>query len=269
QLFSVANPPTVDSWLGQGVGQLLTSRVQGLMAAFGLFAALPLVVVLAPFVVFGAWVHRRDSAFAPFFIYAAVLFTANGVLFPALVTHGTFTHSAVALLPHTFLLVSAGVCAAVRWVAVRRPTWDVQRATVAFGYGAVIVALVGATQQTMATVGQWSAARNMEVQLAGSLSAMPATDRVMSINPGAYYYLTGHPGLVTPTDDLATIESVARRYDVRWLVLEGTDIVPALVPVLQGEVQPDWLSAPVAVVPVEAGAVYAVCLTPDDARCAR
>ncbi|MEP7379056.1 MAG: hypothetical protein ABI725_05775 [Chloroflexota bacterium] len=283
QLFSVANPPTVDSWLGQGIGQLLTSRVQGLIAALGLFAALPLVVVLAPLVVIGAWVHRRDSAFAPFYVYAVALFTVSGLLFAVLVTHGTFIHSAVALLPHTFLLVGAGIGSAVSWVAARRTTWDVRRATMLFSYGAVIVALVGATQQTMATVGQWSAARNMEVQLAGSLSAMPATDRVMSINPGAYYYLTGHPGLVTPSDDLATIESVARLYDVRWLVLESTDIVPALAPVLQGSVQPTWLSAPVAIVsgdsrrPVAsvapglaiapAGAVYAVCVTADDTRC--
>jgi hypothetical protein len=273
QLFSVANPPTSDAWLGQGIGPLLVSRVGGLIAAVGLFAALPLVIVLAPFAVVGVWVHRRDSAFAPFYVYAAALFTVSSVLFAVLVTHGTFIHSAVALLPHTFLLVSAGVGSTVRWVAARRPTWDVHRATMAFGYGAVIIAIVGAAQQTMSTVGQWSAVRSGEVQLAVSLSTTPVTDRVMSIDPGAYHYLTGHPGLVTPSDDLATIESVARLYDVRWLILERTDIVPALVPVLEGSVHPAWLSAPVAVVPgaaaTPAGAVYAVCLASDDTRCSQ
>lgn len=266
QLFSVANAPNFDSWLGQGVGQLLASRAGGLIAALGLFATLPLVIVLAPFAVVGAWAHRRDPAFAPFYIYMAALFIVSSVLFPVLVTHGTFIHSAVALLPHTFLLVAAGVGSAVRWFAARRTTWDVRRATVAFGYGAVIIALLGAVQQTMSTVGQWSAARSVQVELAGSLRPMPPTDRIMSADPGAYHYLTGHPGLVTPSDDLATIESVARRYDVRWLVLEAGSIVPALVPVLEGTVHPTWLSAPVAIVP-SAGAVYAVCLTPDDTRC--
>jgi hypothetical protein len=271
QLFSVANPATLDSFLGQGIGPLLASRLGGLIAAVGLFAALPLVIVLAPFAVVGAWVHRRDAAFAPFYAYAAALFAVSGVLFAVLVTHGTFIHSAVALLPHTFLLVSAGVASAVGWVATRRTTWDVRRATTAFGYGAVLIAMVGAAQQTMSTVGQWSAARSVEAQLSVSLSTTPITDRVMSIDPGAYHYLTGHPGLVTPSDDLATIESVARLYNVRWLILEGADIVPALAPVLEGSVHPTWLSAPVAVVPgavvTPAGAVYAVCLTADDARC--
>jgi 4-amino-4-deoxy-L-arabinose transferase-like glycosyltransferase len=271
QLFSVANPPNLGSWLGQGIGPVLASRVGGLIAAIGMFAALPLVIVLTPFAVIGAWVHRRDAAFAPFYVYAAVLFGVSGLLFAVLVTHGTFIHSAVALLPHTFLLVSAGIGASVRWVAARRHTWDVQRATMAFGYGAVIIAIVGAAQQTMSTVGQWSAVRSVEAQLAAPLSATPVTDRIMSIDPGAYHYLTGHPGLVTPTDDLATIESVARLYDVRWLVLENTDIVPALAPVLGGSVHPAWLSAPVGVAPgavaSPAGAVYAVCLTADASRC--
>ena len=73
-----------------------------------------------------------------------------------------------------------------------------------------------------------------------------------------------------------------RAYNVRWLVLEKAQIVPALQPILTGSLQPAWLSRPVAVVagppaalsttgpvssPVPAGAVYAVCLTPTDTRC--
>jgi 4-amino-4-deoxy-L-arabinose transferase-like glycosyltransferase len=268
QLFSVSNPPTADSWLSQGIGALLASRIGGLIAAFGLFAVLPLVVVLAPFAIVGAWVHRHDLAFAPFFVFAAALFAANGLLFAVLVTHGTFIHAAAALLPHTFLLVSAGVVSTVRWVATRRRSWEVRRATVAFGYGLVVIAIVGAAQQTMSTVGQWSAARSVELELAAPLATTPVTDRVMSVDPGAYYYLTGHPGLVTPSDDLGTIESIAKLYGVRWLILERTDIMPALIPVLEGSVHPAWLSAPVAQAP-GAGAVYAVCLTPDDTRCSQ
>jgi hypothetical protein len=283
QLFSVAGSVTPDSWLAQGIVPLLASRIGGLIAAVGLFTALPLAIVLAPFAVIGAWNRRRDPCFAPFYVYAAALFLVSAVLFPILVTHGTFLHSAVALLPHTFLLVSAGVGATVGWVASHRRTWDVQRATTAFGYLAVLVAVLGAAQQTISTLAQWSAARSIEAQLAVALSGTPVSDRVMSIDPGAYHYLTGHPGLVTPTDDLTTIESVARLYHVRWLVLESQSIVPALVPVLEGSVHPIWLSAPVAVVPAAtheavaatspmpttpAGAIYAVCIELTDTRCA-
>jgi 4-amino-4-deoxy-L-arabinose transferase-like glycosyltransferase len=264
QLFSIANPPALASFLGQGIGPLLASRIGGFIGAAGLFALLPLVVVLAPFAAVGAWLHRRDSAFAPFLVYAAALFLATGLLFAVLVPHGTFIHSVVALLPHTYLLVAAGVAVAVGWVARRRPSWDAERATNVFGYGAVAVAVAGAALQSVTTMGRWTEQRMAQTQLAAALSgqAQPG-ERVMSADPGAYHYLTGHGGIVTPNDDLGTIEDVARRYDVRWLVLEQSDIVPALSPVLSGEASPTWLRR-VATAP----GVFAVCFDPADARCA-
>jgi hypothetical protein len=104
----------------------------------------------------------------------------------------------------------------------------------------------------------------------------------MAADAGAMRYLSGHPGVVTPFDDLATIESAMRAYNVRWLVLEKSQIVPALEPVLLGTARPAWLSSPVAVVDggrgavatagaipsaVPDGALFAVCLTPEDTRC--
>jgi hypothetical protein len=216
-------------------------------------------------------------------IYGLVLFAASGLVFAVHVPYGTFIHSAVALLPHTFVLVVIGVGGAVRWIAERRPTWDAATATRRFAYGAVAVAFLGAVGQSLITIGEWRAVRDVESRLAAALIVAPHSDRVMSGDSGAYHYLSGHPGVISPNDDLATIESAMRAYDVRWLVLEQGSIVPALVPVLNGTVHPTWLSAPVAVVPSRvsapvatinpvtvaspAGAVYAVCLTPEDPRC--
>ena len=73
QLFSVAQSPTVDQWLNQGMGWILSSRIGGLLAALGLFALLPLAAVLAPFAAIGAWHERRNVAFVPFLIYGAAL----------------------------------------------------------------------------------------------------------------------------------------------------------------------------------------------------
>jgi hypothetical protein len=185
-----------------------------------------------------------------------------------LVTHGTFIHTAAMLVPHTFVLVTAGIAAAVRWVAARRPAWDVRQATTIFTFGAVAVALVGAAIQSAAAISQWSATRSIERQLAAPLVAIATSERVMSADPGAYNYLSGHPGVVTPSDPLPVIEDVMRAYDVRWLVLERSSIVPALSPVLTGALRPSWLSAPVAQV-ADSGATYAVCFETGDARCAR
>ena len=267
QLFSIANPPSAESFWAQGVGTIVASRIGGFVAAIGLFALLPLVVVLAPFFVAGAWVRRTDRVFAPFLVYAGLFFVMSGLVFAVLVPHGTFIHSAVALLPHAYLLVVAGIGAVIGWVARRRPSWDAARATMIFGYGAVAVAVVGAAVQSMTTIGRWTEQRATQSHLAAAVSsAADPGDRVMSADPGAYLFLTGHGGIVTPNDDLATIEDAARRYDVRWLVLEPSEIVPALAPVLAGDESPAWLSRPVA---VASGAVYAVCLDPTDARCAQ
>lgn len=282
QLFSESRPPTSTMFLGQGIEALLASRAEGLLAALGLFALLPLVVVLVPFAVIGAWQRRRDAAFAPFFIYAAALFAVHGLLFPLLVAHGTFMHSAAALVPHSFLLVVAGVSASVRWMAARRPRWNIRQATTVFTYGAVVVAFIGAALQTGITVGKWSAVRNVQARLAASLAEAPSSERVMSVDPGAYAYLSGHPGLVTPSDPLPVIEEVLKAYEVRWLALERASIVPALAPVLRGDIRPPWLSNAVAVVPddggavaaastdresIPAGALFAVCFAASDTRC--
>ncbi len=96
----------------------------------------------------------------------------------------------------------------------------------------------------------------------------------MTPDAGAFWYLAGRSGIVTPEDPLPVVEDALRRYDVRWLILERAFSTLPLTPVLAGEVRPDWLSAPVTVVPDPKdpahpkAALYAVCLTPADDRCA-
>jgi hypothetical protein len=280
QLFSFAGPPGPDAWLSQGLIALVTSRLGGLLAAVGLFALLPLALVLAPFVAIGWWQRRRDAAFAPFSTYCVALFAANGLVFAVLVTHGTFIHSAVALVPYAALLTMAGIGAAVGWAARRRATWNVRQATTIFSAGAVAVAVAAGGVQTLATAGQWRDARTFDEQLVAALAGAPQSDVVMSADPGAVWYLSGHPGVVTPADSLATVEQAMRSYNVRWLILERDNIMPALEPILAGQLQPAWLSRPLAVIDTQSnsgvtgseagprGAVYAVCLAPGDSRCA-
>lgn len=283
ELYSIGAPATPANLLDDGLGAFVAGRLGGLLAALGLFALLPLVVVLAPLAALGAWQRRRDSVFTPFFVYAAALFAASGLLFAVHVPYGTFIHSAVALLPHTFVLVVVGVRSAVEWAAARR-RWDVRRATEFFAYGAVAVVLLGAITQGAATIGRWQ--ENREVQsrlaLAVATNASPG-DRIMSADSGAYRYLSGHGGIVTPNDPLPVIESAMRSYGVRWLVLESNAIVPALEPLLAGTTRPSWVSRPIAVVqrdggaiantasgPPQAtpeGAVFAICFDPADTRC--
>ena len=101
---------------------------------------------------------------------------------------------------------------------------------------------------------------------------MPRDDRILSIDAGGIKYFTGHPGVVTPDDPIEVIESVARAYAIRWLVVERADAAQALGPVLAG-VRPAWIGAPVFAVPSTDGglpalALFPVCTATGDTRCA-
>jgi hypothetical protein len=274
ELWSISDAPTLGTLLDQGVFSLVASRIGGLIAALGIFALMPLMGVFTPLLVVGLWQRRADAAFHPFMVYAAILLLASGLLFAVHVPYGTFIHSAVALVPHTFLLVLIGLVAVVKWVAARRSTWNVQRATTMFTTGAVLLALLGSAHRGVIMTRYWHGLHEDRSAIVEVLRGVPSDDRVMSPDPGAYRYLAGRGGIVTPADPLPTIEGALRAYDVRWLALERSAIVAALAPILAGEQRPPWLSAPIVTV-ADANdsrhpraALFAVCFSPSDHRCA-
>lgn len=271
ELYSVTGETTLDSFLAQGPAALLSSRLGGLGAALGIFAAGPLLLTMAPFLVIGACLSRRNVAFRPWSIYAVTLFTFSAILFAVHVPHGTFLHSCVALLPHAYLLGMVGIDRVVRAVAARRRGWQADRASRGFAAIAVATILLGALGASYMTTRAWAADQNIREEMSAALKDVPAGDRLMSPDAGAYRYHAGRTGIVTPDDPLPVIEAALRTYDVRWLILERAHIVAPLIPVMKGEVRPAWLSSPTFTLPsddpVPIAVLYAVCLQPTDARC--
>ncbi|MCU0484328.1 MAG: hypothetical protein MUC54_08710, partial [Chloroflexi bacterium] len=280
---SITTPAGLDWLLGQGIGPLLVSRVGWLVAAAGIFSVLVAGILLVPFMVAGAWARRRSTDFGPFFTYAGLLFAFSALVSAVHVPGGTFIHSAVALTPHAYVLALEGIALAVAWVAARRSTWNAAVATRFFTVAAVGFATIVAAGSAVLTQAQWSARRDDFRLVAGGLreAGAAATDRVMSIDAAGTLYWTGHGGVVLVNDPLETIEAVARAYDIRWLVLNRSDTVEAVAPILDGEPRPAWLGAPVLARPARqpadrpllpAGALglglYPVCLDAGDDRCA-
>jgi hypothetical protein len=293
QLYSVSTETTLASFLEQGLGAITWSRVGGLAFALVLFASLPLLFVLVPFVGIGIAARWRDRAFVPWLVYAVTLFAFSALVSAIHVPYGTFIHSAVALVPHAYLAAIIGVGVAVAWVGRRRSGWDVPRATRNLTTMLVAIVVVVSAGATVATMRAWESERTSREPVLATLAEVATPgDVVMSADAGAYWYHGGWPGIVTPSDPLPVVEEAARRYGARWLALEAEHIVPALVPVLTGETQPSWLSEPILVVPAEESpaetpgsrgaeeeadpldqapraALYAVCLDIADPRCAR
>ena len=88
----------------------------------------------------------------------------------------------------------------------------------------------------------------------------------MSIDASGYRYWTGRGGVVLVNDPLATVEAVARAYDIRWLILEPGDSVPAAAEILLDDKRPAWVGA--AITTRDDVSVYPVCLEASDPRCA-
>jgi hypothetical protein len=88
----------------------------------------------------------------------------------------------------------------------------------------------------------------------------------MSIDAAGYRYYTGRGGIVLPNDPLPVVETAARAYGVRWLVLEADDAVPAVAAILLADARPAWLGAPVWRDGSRV-ALYPVCTLPGDDRC--
>ncbi len=244
---SITTPATLDHLLGMGIGPLLVTRLGGLVAALTIYATLVGGVLLVPLMIIGGWARRRSPDFGPFFLYAAILFAFSALVSAVHVPGGTFIHSAVALAPFTYVLALEGVAVAVAWIAARRPAWDAPGAT-RFFTGAVIgFAVLCAVAGSLVVHAAWEGRRERGLAVASTLDAAgaPASDRVMSLDAASTKYWTGHGGVVLVNDPLDTIHEVARAYDIRWLVLDKDDSVPAATPVMAGE-RPDWIGPPIA-----------------------
>ncbi len=282
QLNSVTSDTSLGAFLGQGIGPLVTSRVLGLVSAIQIYSVLACSAVLVPFAIVAAWARRRSIDFGPFFLYAGLLFAASALLFAVHVPYGTFLHSAVALVPFTFILGMEGVVIVVTWIARHRRGWEEERAARMFLIAAVGTVILNAAVFTVVVNKAWNSERDGLISAGQAIDAAGArtSDLVLSADPGGVEYFTGRGGVMTPEDSLDVIHHVADVYGVRWLVLQRSQIVASMAPVLESKGRPTWIGAPIYVLPYDgpksgdaaadaapAMAVYPVCTTPSDTRC--
>jgi hypothetical protein len=279
---SVTSDTSLSGFLGQGIGPLLASRILGFVSAIQVFFVIACSAVLAPFVVVGAWARRRSIDFGPFFLYAGLLFGAAGLVFAVHVPYGTFLHSAVALVPISYILELEGVVIVATWVARRRRGWTEDRAARLFLIAAVGTVLLNAGAFGFLAARSWNQERDMRLDASAALdrTGAPKTDLLLSADPGGFEYFTGHGGVVTPNDSLAVIREVAADYGTRWLIVERAHIVTPLAPILEMKSRPDWIGPPIFTIPytgektgdpaidaAPALAIFPICTSAGDTRC--
>jgi hypothetical protein len=276
---SITVDPTPAYFFSQGWGPIIASRLQGLLDAMGNFAVMISSIVLLPFLVLGIAGRRSSRDFQPWFVYTFVAFAGATFLYPLHVPGGAFIHTAIGLAPHAAILSVEGVLVVAGLVS-RRQASSADGGGGSTGssllvWGVVALVIGAAVIFTRPVIAGWDNTRQPRLEVARKLDQLgvPPTDRLLSIDAGGYKYFTGRPGVVTPDDPIEVIESVARAYGTRWLIVERADAARALAPVLEGTLEVPWIGPPVFSVPSSDGgtprlALYPVCTTDGDTRCA-
>ena len=240
---SIATPADLDHLLGMGFVPLIATRIGGLIAAVTIYLVLVCGVLLGPTLIIGGWAKRRSSEFAPFFVYAALLFGFSTLVSAVHVPGGTFIHSAVALAPHSYILALGGIAVVVRWIAARRPSWSVPLATRVFTVAAIGFAVLVGWQAALGVHATWDVRRARTTAVADALdrAEVAPTDRIMSIDAAGMKYATGRGGVVLVDDPIDTIVEVASKYRIRWLVLDASESVDAVAQILSDDTRPAWI----------------------------
>ena len=270
---SITIDHTPERFLSQGAAAIVTSRLEGLAGALGNFAVMICSVVLVPFLLLGALARRHSRDFGPWFVYTFVAFAGATLLYPLHVPGGAFIHTAIGLAPHAAILSVEGVLLLVGWIAGRRRHWETGLAGSVLTWGIVGLVIASAVIFTGPVHAGWNATREPRVALAAELDdlGVRSDDRLMTIDAGGFKYWTGRAGVVMPDDPIETIEAVARAYEIRWLVVERSDTVRAMAPVLEGT-RPSWIGPPAFTVASDDGGLprlvlYPVCRSVEDMRC--
>jgi hypothetical protein len=215
--------PQVDwaAFLHQGWDTFAGLRIDALRAAFTVLLANLQIWGLVPLIAVAGRVARRPILWPPFLYLGLLLVTLVGA-FPLLVTHGTWSRSISAFLPAGAATVAAGCSDAERWLERRirgRASHGI-RGVLLLGV-VLLTALVGAT----ALVEHLRAASRHPLTWQEVARLLEEVERsggtVMAQDPMGVLVYAGYRAIGIPHEELPQLLEIARRYDVRTLVLVG------------------------------------------------
>jgi hypothetical protein len=225
-LFAYGRSFDLDHFLAWGWGNILQSKLDGVLLAGGTFIAVCGVVFLTPLIVWGWLKWWRDEAKRPFLRpltwYALLLFLAMSLVFTLPGGRGGLLHSSVALWPWLMVLATAGLGYAVDWAATKLPHWEPQKAKPRFAALFVVVAFA-----ISATLFYARADSTLEAEVYVEVGEMVGeTAVIMAGNAPGVYYHTGLPALSIPNEPIPVLQEAAARYGATHLLLDADHPLP-------------------------------------------
>ncbi|MBZ0276385.1 MAG: hypothetical protein K8I60_09580, partial [Anaerolineae bacterium] len=140
-LFNYPPDASPGTFFADGIAPLFTTRWEAFTNNLATFIAVEGLVVMAPLMLVGLWVRRRDGFLRGFWLYALGVHLAMTLVFPFPGYRGGLLHSAAALIPWWAALGVVGLDDTVEWIARRRRQWRAGTAKVIFSAALLAVAL--------------------------------------------------------------------------------------------------------------------------------
>jgi hypothetical protein len=230
QLFTYpANLITFSAWLDTGIGAIL--RVRGWALGINLANVLSVQgeVFLLPLIGVGLWHFKKDRRVQVAVLAWILTLFVMTFAFPFAGARGGFFHSGAAVQTFWWVLAPVGLERIIVWGGKKRK-WDIAHAGKFFQSALVVLAAI----LTMVIVyvrviggisGQsWGKEEIAYRQITMFLTShgMSGKDIVMVANPPGFYLASGNSAVAVPDGDINTLSIVAKRYGVKYVILEET-----------------------------------------------
>jgi hypothetical protein len=241
QLFSYpASRLTITSWWQSGIAAILKVRLWALGINLERAFAEQGEIFLFPLILIGAWRFRRDRRVQLAGLAWLLTLAAMTIAFPFAGARGGFFHSSATLQPVWWALAPLGLERVIEWGKQKR-NWNVAQAGKVFRSALVGLAIILTAVIVWGRVmggkggqawGQENAAYSQINEYLVS-QGVAAEDVVMVANPPGFYLASGNPAIAIPDGDVDTLLTVARRYNVLYLILEDGSVPAGLLPVYE------------------------------------
>ncbi len=215
-----ASQLTFQSWLAQGWTAIVAARTWALGWNLENAFAAQGEIFLLPFIVAGAWMLRKDGRVRVALLGWAGLLLVMTIVFPFAGARGGFFHSGSAVQPMWWSLAPIGLDRVVA-AARKRGLFTPQAFTVFQGSLVAIAILMTGVILSIRVLPGWGEGEQDYPEVESFLQSrgIAPTDTVMVGNPPGYYLITGHPAIVVPYGDEATVLAVAERYGAKYLII--------------------------------------------------
>ncbi len=215
-------------WWQNGVDEILRARLWALGQNLQTVLAIHGQIFLMPLIILGLWQKRTDIRVKLGVVAWVLSLGIMTIVFPFAGARGGFFHSAAAIQPLFWAMAPVGLEVLVDWGRVRRG-WNIKQARRTFTVGILLILMfVSGFIIKQRVIGAdwgdpvWSYSSKHYSEIESALTDLGAQDGevVLVNNPPGYWLATSRPAIVIPDGSIAEINTVARRYNGKFLLLE-------------------------------------------------